>query len=130
MEGVINIAIKQHRLSNNLLGDALFGFRQGHSAPDLITILVQTWTKELNFRDESSQFQDIPAGVLQGNVLGPAIFSYFINDFPSIKRPEAGMFANDCTIFSTICNSTDTEAVCVQMQQDLDNIQAWADKWQ
>eukprot|EP00061_Rhincodon_typus_P007946 g30126.t1 len=32
MEGVINSAIKQH-----LLSDAQFGFRQGHSAPDLIT---------------------------------------------------------------------------------------------
>eukprot|EP00061_Rhincodon_typus_P008458 g31074.t1 len=33
MEGVINRAIKQQLLSNNLLSDAQFGFRQGHSAP-------------------------------------------------------------------------------------------------
>eukprot|EP00061_Rhincodon_typus_P000421 g11648.t1 len=32
MEG----AIKQHLLRNNLLSDTQFGFRQGHSAPDLI----------------------------------------------------------------------------------------------
>eukprot|EP00061_Rhincodon_typus_P003597 g20479.t1 len=32
MEGVINSATKQH-----LLSDAQFGFRQDHSAPDLIT---------------------------------------------------------------------------------------------
>eukprot|EP00061_Rhincodon_typus_P005809 g25771.t1 len=69
MEGVINSPIEQH-----LLSDAQFGFPQGHLAPDLITALVQTWTKELN--------------------------------------------------------STNTEAVHVHMQQDLDNIQAWADKWQ
>eukprot|EP00061_Rhincodon_typus_P016981 g45468.t1 len=30
MEGVINSAIKQHLLSNNLLSDAQFGFHQGH----------------------------------------------------------------------------------------------------
>eukprot|EP00061_Rhincodon_typus_P016711 g45067.t1 len=47
MEGVINSAIKQHLLSNNQ-----FGFRQDHSAPDLITALVQAWTKELNSRCE------------------------------------------------------------------------------
>eukprot|EP00061_Rhincodon_typus_P004175 g21917.t1 len=47
MEGVSNSAIKQHVFSNNLLSDAQFGFHQGHSVPDLITALVQTWTKEL-----------------------------------------------------------------------------------
>eukprot|EP00061_Rhincodon_typus_P000252 g11050.t1 len=47
MEGVTNSAIKQH-----LLSEVQFGFRQGHSAPDLITVLVQTWTKELHSRGE------------------------------------------------------------------------------
>ena len=79
---------------------------------------------------QSSQLQDISAGVPQGSVLGPTIFSCFINDLPSVIRSEVGMFANDCTMFSTIRDSSDTEAVHVQMQQDLDNIQAWADKWQ
>ena len=141
MEGVINSAIKQHLLSNNLLSDAQFGFRQVHSAPDLITALVQTWTKELNSRGEvrvtaldikvafdrvwhqgalaklesmcirgqtlhwlesylvhrkmvvvvegqSSQLQDIFAGVPQDSALGPKIFSCFINNLPSIIRSE------------------------------------------
>eukprot|EP00061_Rhincodon_typus_P000065 g10317.t1 len=52
MEGVISSVIKQHLLRNNLLSDAQFGVRQGHSAPNLITALVQTWTKELNSRGE------------------------------------------------------------------------------
>eukprot|EP00061_Rhincodon_typus_P001610 g15269.t1 len=52
MESVINSTIKQHLLSNNLLSDAQFGFRQGHSAPDLITASIQTWTKELNSRGD------------------------------------------------------------------------------
>ncbi|XP_078398015.1 uncharacterized protein LOC144680658 [Cetorhinus maximus] len=34
------------------------------------------------------------------------------------------------SMISTICNSLDTEAVHADMQQDLDNTQAWADKWQ
>eukprot|EP00061_Rhincodon_typus_P003127 g19357.t1 len=52
MEGFVNGAIKQHLLSNNMLGDVQFRFRQGHSAPDLLTALVQTWAKELNSRGE------------------------------------------------------------------------------
>eukprot|EP00061_Rhincodon_typus_P010068 g34072.t1 len=72
---------------------------------------------------QSSQSQDISAGVPQGSALGPTIFSCFINDLPSIIRSEVGMFADDCTIFCVIRYSLDTEAVRVQMQQDLDNIQ-------
>eukprot|EP00061_Rhincodon_typus_P006205 g26587.t1 len=52
MEGFSNSASKQHLLSNNLLSDAQFGFCQGYSAPDLITTLVQTRTKELNSRGD------------------------------------------------------------------------------
>eukprot|EP00061_Rhincodon_typus_P009851 g33661.t1 len=39
MIGIVDCAIEQHLLSN-----AQLGFCQGHSAPDLITALVQTWT--------------------------------------------------------------------------------------
>ena len=67
-------------------------------------------------------------GVPQGSALGQTIFNCFSNDLPSITRSEVGMFANDCTMFSTIHNSSDSEAVHNQMQQDLDNIQARADK--
>eukprot|EP00061_Rhincodon_typus_P010731 g35248.t1 len=80
MEGVINSVIKQRLLSNNVLSDAWFGFRQDCSALDLITALVRTWTKELN-------------------------------------SAEVGMFADDCAMFSTIHDSSDTELVHVQMQQ-------------
>eukprot|EP00061_Rhincodon_typus_P001367 g14606.t1 len=79
MEGILSSAIKQDLLSNNLLSDTQFGFHQGHSAPDLITALVQTWTKELNSRGK-----DVSAGVPQGIVLGPTMYSCFINDLPSI----------------------------------------------
>ncbi|XP_067858124.1 exosome complex component CSL4 isoform X1 [Heptranchias perlo] len=52
MQSVVDSAIKRHLLTNNLLTDSQFGFRQDHSAPDLITALVQTWTKEQNSRGE------------------------------------------------------------------------------
>eukprot|EP00061_Rhincodon_typus_P014698 g41900.t1 len=52
MEGVINSAVKQDLLSNNLLSDAQFVFGQSHSTADLITAMVLTWTKELNSRGE------------------------------------------------------------------------------
>ena len=78
-------------------------------------------------RGQSSQLQDITAGVPQGSALVPTIFSCLINNLPTIIESKMGMFLDGFTMFSIICNSSDTEAVHVQMQQDLDNIQAWAD---
>eukprot|EP00061_Rhincodon_typus_P003889 g21220.t1 len=79
---------------------------------------------------QSSLLQDIFTGVPQGSVLGPTIFSCFINALLSTITSEVEVFTDDCTMFSTIRDSSDTEAVRVHMQQDLDNIEAWADKWQ
>eukprot|EP00061_Rhincodon_typus_P018447 g47619.t1 len=52
MKGVINSTIKQHLLSNNLLSDTQFGFPQGYSASEHITILVHIWTKVQSSRGE------------------------------------------------------------------------------
>jgi len=60
---------------------------------------------------------------LRVSVLDPTIFSCFINDLPSI-RSEVGEFVDNCTMFSTIHNPSFTELIHVQIQQDLDNIQA------
>eukprot|EP00061_Rhincodon_typus_P004656 g23102.t1 len=114
MEGVLNSAIKQHMHSKTLLSDAQFGFSQIHSAPDLITALVQILATEVSsmfktgingYRGQTlqwlqsylthrkmdmvvggqaSQLQDISAGVRQGSILSPTVFSCFINDLPSI----------------------------------------------
>eukprot|EP00061_Rhincodon_typus_P004073 g21677.t1 len=47
-----------------------------------------------------------------------SILHYFINDLPSIIRSEMRMIADDYAMFSTVRDSSDTEAVHVQMQQD------------
>eukprot|EP00061_Rhincodon_typus_P014478 g41515.t1 len=40
------------------------------------------------------------------------------------------MLTGEYTIFNSICDSSDTEAVHIQIQQDLDKIQTWAEEWQ
>lgn len=41
-------------------------------------------------------------------------------------RSEVGPFADDCTMFSIISESSHNEAVHSQIQQDLNKTQAWA----
>eukprot|EP00061_Rhincodon_typus_P003210 g19542.t1 len=76
---------------------------------------------------QSSQLQDISAGVRHRSVLGPSIFSYFSNDLPSIIRSEVGMFDNvqqhlrPATTNPCPALCPDTEAVQDQMHHDVDN---------
>ncbi|XP_067842783.1 anoctamin-7-like [Heptranchias perlo] len=77
MEGIVNSDIKQHLLTNNLLTDVQFGFRQDHLAPELITGLVQTWTlAEVQSGGEISLQQQYKMGdnELAAHFIPPLIF--------------------------------------------------------
>eukprot|EP00061_Rhincodon_typus_P005870 g25901.t1 len=101
MEDVINSAMKQHLPSNNLLSDVQFEFCQGHSAPDLIT----------------------PSKEPQQNWIHWESGANFLLAKVTPDTQDA------CGCWSTIHDSSETEAVHEQMQQDLDDIQDYTDKW-
>eukprot|EP00061_Rhincodon_typus_P002675 g18186.t1 len=142
MEGVINSAIKQHLFSNNLLSysqlltslQPWFKCEQKSCIPELRGQILRRLKSYLTHRrmvgvvgGQSSQLQDMSAGVPQSSDLGPTIFIDEAADLPFFMRLEVGMFSDDWAMLSTIRDSSDTEAIHAQMQQDLDNIQAWAD---
>jgi len=62
----------------------------------------------------------------QGSVLGPLLFSLFVNDLSSIVSSSLVLFADD----AKICHSIQSDSDYLQLQQDLDNLFKWSQDWQ
>ena len=65
------------------------------------------------------------SGVPQGTVLGPLLFSLYINDISSDIESEIRLFADDCVCYREIKDEGDT----MKLQRDIDRLGSWARKW-
>ena len=65
------------------------------------------------------------SGVPQGTVLGPLLFSLYINDISSDIESEIRLFADDCVCYREIKDEEDT----IKLQRDIGRLGSWARKW-
>ena len=71
-----------------------------------------------------SDWASVLSGVPQGTVLGPLLFSLYINDIIDIKS-EIRLFADDCVCYCEIKAEEDT----MKLQRDIDRLGSWERKW-
>jgi hypothetical protein len=74
--------------------------------------------------NSSSKWELIKNGVLQGSILGPLFFLFYINDLPKIitKNNSIVLFADDASLLITDCNKLDLNT---NINQSLHNIISW-----
>ena len=75
---------------------------------------------------KKSDWQDVTSGIPQGSVLGPILFTIFINDMPDIVESSMKLFADDAKIFKAIESFEDISVI----QDDIDNLLKWSTIWQ
>ena len=63
------------------------------------------------------------SGVTQGAVLGPLLFSTYINDISADIESEIRLFADDCLCYHEIKEIEDTVK---KLQKDIDRLGSWA----
>ena len=78
-------------------------------------------------RGTASQNREVTSGVPQGSVLAPIMFLIYINDLGEdiSNGSYINMFADDAKIQRKIVN----ENSCKELQEDINKIKAWSEKW-
>ena len=72
-----------------------------------------------------SNWNTVPSGVPQGSILGPTLFSLFVNDIPNSFTNNCLLFADDLKVFRRIGCPSDASS----LQEDLDKIMSWSSTW-
>jgi len=73
-----------------------------------------------------SNWAFVRSGVPQGTVLGPILFTIYVNYLPSAVRSHCLIFTDDTKLFCSIHTDKDV----LQLQCDLDALCEWSSKWQ
>lgn len=95
-----------------------------------ITGQVYAWIKDFllgrtqKVKVGSSLSTDSPvsSGIPQGSILGPILFTIFINDLPEGLVNICKIFADDTKLYG---NANDSN----EIQRDINKLQDWSDKW-
>jgi len=69
-----------------------------------------------------SSWKNVTSGIPQGSVLGPILFTIFINDLPDNILSHMKIFADDTKVYNSVNNS-------VSLKHDLDLLVQWTDKF-
>ena len=72
-----------------------------------------------------SDWAPVLSGVPRGTVLGPLLFSLYINDMSSGIESEIRLFADDSVCYREIKEEEDT----MKLHCDIDRLGSWARKW-
>ena len=117
--------ILKKRLIHPLLKSKVFSYGIGGKTLKWIDSFLYFRQHWVVVNGVQSDWAPVLSGVPQGTVLGPLLFSLYINDITSDIESEIRPFADDCVCYHEIKNEEDT----VKLQRDIDRLGCWARKW-
>lgn len=95
-----------------------------------LTRLIQSYLTNRSFKvhlnNQISPSRDVPAGVPQGSILGPALFLIFLNDIPTQPRTQLACFADDT---ASITVDSDVNIVIGRLELSAELITEYFSKW-
>ena len=110
---------------HELLKNKLFSYGIGGTTLNWINAFLCFKQQRVVVNGIKSDWAPVVSGVPQGTVLGPLLFSLYINDISADIESEIRLFADDCVCYREIKNEEDT----LKLQRDIDRLGSWARKW-
>ena len=84
---------------------------------------------EVILNGQSSSTFYFNASVPQGSILGPLLFSIFIDDIVSECENELFLYADDSTLYCKVDSISKRAESAASINRDLVKLKAWADRW-
>ena len=126
--------MEHHRgLSNTTIGFTvslmilIYSLVQGMSQYKWFKSYLSSRMQCVKINQQFSGLLPVVSGVPQGSILGPLLFTLYINDLPqslSVARPY--LFADDTKCMHTIKDQNDPTS----LQNDIDNLINYSESWQ
>ena len=110
---------------HELLKSKLFSYGIGGKTLKWIDSFLCFRQQRVVVNGVKSDWAPVLSGVPQGTVLGPLLFSLYINDISSDIESEIRLFADDYVCYREIKDEEDT----MKLQSDIDRLGSWARKW-
>ena len=103
---------------------------KAHGIKGEIVTWIEEWLTDRKQRvvvnGENSEWEQVVSGVPQGSVLGPILFTVFINDLDDTIKSKISKFADDTKLIGQAGSTEETDI----LQEDLERLNEWAKKWQ
>ena len=109
---------------HELLKSKLFGCGIGGKTLKWIDSFLCYRQQRVVVNSAKSDWAPVLSGVPQGTVLGPLLFSLYINDISTDIESEIRLFVDDCVCYREIKDTEDT----LKLQKDIDQLGCWARK--
>ena len=110
---------------HELIKSKLFSYEIGGKTLKWIDSFLCFRQQRVVVNGVKSDWAPVLSGVPQGTVLGPLLFSLYINDISSDIEYEIRLFADDCVCYREIEEEVDT----MNLLRDIDRLGSWARKW-
>ena len=110
---------------HELLKSKLFSYGIGGKTLKWIDSFLCFRQQRVVVNGVKSDWAPVLSGIPQGSVLGPLLFSLYINDISSDTESEIRRFADDCVCYREIKDEKDT----MKLQRDIDRLGSWGRKW-
>lgn len=93
-------------------------------------LILKSYLSERMFyvkvNDETSSICNINAGVPQGSVLGPLLYTFYTSDMPISSNVTIATYADDTALMA---NNTCPVKTSALLQNELNNMQDWLKRW-